>query len=224
MTTEVHENSGRTYQEGKVMRVRKSWSVRIGPLLSLLLVALIPSIIINAEMNHRQGKLVQEVNTLKQEIRDLKWSQDQLSKTLMDTLAQQREEVPATELGSLEDQPVEPISRGSVKRPAAVLMARVTAYAPLDNESGICAWGDPTVTATMTKVRRGVVAVDPEKIPYGTRLYIPGYGEVIAEDTGVGLKKYDGYAIDVLVDTYEEAMEWGKQYIDVEVLEWGPGN
>lgn len=95
------------------------------------------------------------------------------------------------------------------------VQARVTAYAPLDNKSGICAEGDPTITATGTKVRRGIIAVDPKKIPYGTKVYVPGYGEAVAEDTGGALRNYDGIAIDILVDTYEEAIQWGKQYLDI---------
>lgn len=98
------------------------------------------------------------------------------------------------------------------------IQARVTAYAPLDNVSGICAEGDPTVTATGTRSRRGVAAVDPRKIAYGTRLFIPGYGEAIAEDTGGAMRSYDGYAIDVLMETYQEAIEWGVQYLEVTIL------
>ena len=39
-------------------------------------------------------------------------------------------------------------------------------------------------TATGTYPRIGTVAVDPDKIPYGTKLYIPGYGYGRTEDTG----------------------------------------
>ncbi|TET95518.1 MAG: hypothetical protein E3J29_06720, partial [Dehalococcoidia bacterium] len=39
-------------------------------------------------------------------------------------------------------------------------------------------------TATGTTVRKGTVAVDPSVIPLGTRMYIPGYGYGVAEDTG----------------------------------------
>jgi len=44
-----------------------------------------------------------------------------------------------------------------------------------------------STTATGQKLKKGVVAIDPRYIPYGTRLYIPGYGEGIAADTGPGL-------------------------------------
>lgn len=95
--------------------------------------------------------------------------------------------------------------------------AKVTAYAPLDNKSGICADGNPKVTATGTQSMRGIVAVDPSKIPYFTLLEIPGYGTASAEDTGGAVRGYDGIAIDVLVDSYEEAMKWGVRYLDVKI-------
>jgi len=44
-----------------------------------------------------------------------------------------------------------------------------------------------STTATGQPLKKGVVAIDPRYIPYGTRLYIPGYGEGFAADTGPGL-------------------------------------
>ena len=114
------------------------------------------------------------------------------------------------------------LERYRVEEPYEIILARVTAYAPYDNKSGMCNNGDPNNTATMTKPRHGTLAVDPKKIPYGSKVYIPGYGDGVAEDTGGALRKYDGYAIDVYVDTYEEAMAWGVQYMYVKVYkeEW----
>ena len=40
------------------------------------------------------------------------------------------------------------------------------------------------VTATGKKVRKGLVAINPQYIPYGTRMYVPGYGPAEAADTG----------------------------------------
>ncbi|HXH23024.1 MAG TPA: ubiquitin-like domain-containing protein [Dehalococcoidia bacterium] len=51
--------------------------------------------------------------------------------------------------------------------------------APTDPYYGITASGVP--------VTRGIVAVDPNFIPLGTRLYVPGYGFAIAGDTGGGV-------------------------------------
>jgi 3D (Asp-Asp-Asp) domain-containing protein len=45
-----------------------------------------------------------------------------------------------------------------------------------------------TITASGLPLQKGVAAVDPAYIPLGTRLFIPGYGEAIAADTGGGVK------------------------------------
>jgi resuscitation-promoting factor RpfB len=45
-----------------------------------------------------------------------------------------------------------------------------------------------TITASGLPLAKGVAAVDPNYIPLGTHLYIPGYGEAIAADTGGGVR------------------------------------
>lgn len=70
----------------------------------------------------------------------------------------------------------------------------------------------------------GHVAVNAEKIPYGTKLYIASadgsfiYGYAIAADTGIGLM--DGRTdIDLFYDTYTESVLNGVRYVDVYVLD-----
>lgn len=74
-------------------------------------------------------------------------------------------------------------------------------------------------TASGTRVRRGVVAVDRSVIPLGTRLYIVAnggavYGEAVAEDTGVR-----GNRIDLYYDTYQECVQFGRRSCMVYILE-----
>ena len=71
-------------------------------------------------------------------------------------------------------------------------------------------------TATGTWPSRGTIAVDPEVIPLGTRLYVDGYGEGVAVDTG-GLIK--GARIDVFMETKDEATLWGKRPVEVRIIE-----
>lgn len=87
------------------------------------------------------------------------------------------------------------------------------------------------ITATGTRARRGTVAVDPEVIPFGTRMYIPGYGYGVAEDTGGAIK---GNRIDLFFDDLDEAREWGKRTVTIRlfgkgrkspaILAWGMGD
>lgn len=98
--------------------------------------------------------------------------------------------------------------------------ARVTAYAPFDNQSGMCNDGDPNYTSTGQRPSPRIIAVDPQRIPYGSTVRIEGLeGNFIAGDTGSALRGYDGVAIDIYVDTYKEAMDWGVQYLEIEVFE-----
>ena len=109
------------------------------------------------------------------------------------------------------------VSRGGEKY--IPIRAIVTAYAPYDNKSGMCNDGTPDTTATNTKPKRGTIAADPERIPYGTKLYIPEYGYGIVEDTGGALRKdKDNIRIDVYMDTYEEAIEWGKKEMTIYII------
>ena len=89
------------------------------------------------------------------------------------------------------------------------LHVSATAYSAYDPGNG-------PYTASGTPVRHGVIAVDPSFIPIGTRVYIPGYGEAVAEDTGGAIV---GNIIDVAFDTHEEAIEFGCQELDIYILE-----
>ena len=56
------------------------------------------------------------------------------------------------------------------------------------SSTGYCLQGN---TATGVPTSSGVVAVDPSVIPLGTRMYVPGYGEGVAADTGCAVKGHD---------------------------------
>lgn len=90
-----------------------------------------------------------------------------------------------------------------------VMYVTATAYSALDP-------GNSPYTATGTRVRHGVIAVDPAVIPLGTRVYIPDYGEAVAEDIGWGIQ---GHMIDVAFDTHEEALMFGRQVIEIYVFD-----
>lgn len=60
-----------------------------------------------------------------------------------------------------------------------------------------------------------VIAVDPRIIPLGTRVWVEGYGEAIAGDTGGAIK---GNKIDVFIPSYNGAMEWGVKKVKLKVL------
>lgn len=61
---------------------------------------------------------------------------------------------------------------------------------------------------------RGIVAVDPNVIPMGSKLYIEGYGTAIAADQGGAI---NGNRIDLFFDSKYEALNWGLKTVKVTV-------
>ena len=76
-----------------------------------------------------------------------------------------------------------------------------------------------TITASGLPLAKGVAAVDTSYIPFGTRLYIPGYGIAVAADTGGGVQ---GRIID-LGYSDEDYQSW-HQWVTVYFLWPPPGN
>jgi 3D (Asp-Asp-Asp) domain-containing protein len=71
-------------------------------------------------------------------------------------------------------------------------------------------------TATGIPVGPGVVATDPSVIPLGTRMYIPGYGEGVAADTGGAVI---GLTIDAWVASCGRADEWGRRPVTITIYD-----
>ena len=84
-----------------------------------------------------------------------------------------------------------------------------SAYLPSDG-------GGSGITASGMRARHGVVAVDPDVIPLGTRLFIPGYGLAIAADTGGAIV---GDMIDLCMEDYGTAIDFGRRDVRVYVLD-----
>jgi 3D (Asp-Asp-Asp) domain-containing protein len=71
-------------------------------------------------------------------------------------------------------------------------------------------------TASGAATTEATVAVDPAVIPLGSRIYIGGVGERIAEDTGGAIV---GNRLDIWEPTYSDCMDWGVR--DEEVIRLG---
>lgn len=96
---------------------------------------------------------------------------------------------------------------------------RATAYGVAGNDQ----WG--MLTAMGTKCRPGVIAVDPNVIPLGTKVYVTGYDSpylpkggfvATAEDTGGAIK---GDRIDIFMTQPEnEISDFGIQNVKIYIL------
>ncbi|MEH7548459.1 SH3 domain-containing protein [Neobacillus vireti] len=95
---------------------------------------------------------------------------------------------------------------------AAEFIVEATAYTPLESSSGM--------TAAGYNIRKNpnmkLIAVDPKVIPIGTKVWVEGYGEAIAGDTGGAIK---GRKIDVLFPTVKQALQWGRKNVKVRILD-----
>ncbi|WP_088105949.1 G5 and 3D domain-containing protein [Halalkalibacter urbisdiaboli] len=111
------------------------------------------------------------------------------------------------------------VSRGSSPTQSAegkkgrTFTVTATAYtASCNGCSGITATGINLNNNRNAKV----IAVDPNVIPLGSRVYVEGYGNAIAGDTGGAIK---GNKIDVHVATQAEARRWGRKQVKITILE-----
>ena len=92
---------------------------------------------------------------------------------------------------------------------------KATAYSPINTRMEGGRW---TATQGDGRSVHGV-AVDPNLIPLGTHLWVPGYGHAVADDTGGAIK---GHHIDVRLQNRHAMSKWGVRKLCVYVLEGPP--
>ena len=74
-------------------------------------------------------------------------------------------------------------------------------------------WADGITASGTTATAGRTIAVDKRIIPLGTHVLVDGE-EYIAEDTGVRGKK-----IDIYFDSHKEALKFGRQTVEVEIID-----
>ena len=110
-----------------------------------------------------------------------------------------------------------PASRGMVEPSRAAkdtkaILLEVTAYSETGNPTASGKWP-----------RRGLIAADTDYFPFGTKMYIPGYGMAEVADRGGAIEgnrpvKGDGKAnLDVYFESENQARAWGRRVVKVYV-------
>jgi 3D (Asp-Asp-Asp) domain-containing protein len=61
----------------------------------------------------------------------------------------------------------------------------------------------------------GTIAADTKYYPFGTKMYVPGYGWGVVADRGGDIKGPD--RIDLFYNTHSQANNWGRQRVSVEI-------
>ncbi len=76
---------------------------------------------------------------------------------------------------------------------------------------------DVGLTSSGARARRGTIAADVTRYPYGTVMYVPGYGYGRVEDTGSAIR---GDHIDLFFGSHQDAVDWGRRNRVVRI--WAP--
>lgn len=125
------------------------------------------------------------------------------------------------ELDVIQEPVTEVILVGTKKRPTFEL-GKKTDIENLDyskkitmNSTAYSCDGRTAKTASGRTAQVGVVAVDTSVIPFGTKLYIEGYGYAVAGDTGGAIK---GNKLDLYMNTTQECLNFGRRNVDVYIL------
>ncbi|WP_078381338.1 LysM peptidoglycan-binding and 3D domain-containing protein [Sutcliffiella halmapala] len=126
-------------------------------------------------------------------------------------------EEPVTEAPVEEVPAEEPVTEAPAEETAAdeevvqELTMTATAYtATCEGCSGITATGINLLENPDLKV----ISVDPDVIPLGSKVWVEGYGEAIAGDTGGAIK---GNKIDIFIPEKQDAINYGVQEVKVKV-------
>ncbi|KIL76397.1 LysM peptidoglycan-binding and 3D domain-containing protein [Bacillus badius] len=118
----------------------------------------------------------------------------------------QAQEAPAAPAPAQQEQPAQQAPQGKT------LSVTATAYtAECSGCSGVTATGINLNADRNAKV----IAVDPNVIPLGSKVYVEGYGTAVAGDTGGAIK---GNRIDLHVPTESQARDWGRRTVNITIL------
>ncbi len=62
----------------------------------------------------------------------------------------------------------------------------------------------------------GTIAADTRHYPFGTRMYVPGYGYGVVQDRGGAIK--GAKRLDLYYDSHRNARKWGRRTVEVQIL------
>ncbi|MCM3198000.1 cell wall-binding protein EntB [Bacillus cereus] len=133
-------------------------------------------------------------------------------------IAKAKEEERAREIAKAkEEERAKEASKNNIQSAKRELTVVATAYTADPSENGT--YGGRVLTAMghdlTANPNMRIIAVDPKVIPLGSKVWVEGYGEAIAGDTGSAIK---GNRIDVLMGSKSKAMNWGRQTVKVKIL------
>ena len=108
-----------------------------------------------------------------------------------------------------------------VKSKGRTITIKLTGYCSDSLCTGEWAYLNPGITASGTVAKYGTIAAPPS-IPFGTKMKIEGYGDMIftVEDRGSAVVYEDGiYVIDMWMPTHEQAYAVGNSIVQATILD-----
>ncbi len=124
-----------------------------------------------------------------------------------------------TDVKNPDEQSTNPTVPGTSSTYVDQVSCLITAYTHTGSTTATGTW--PRSTRTLDNP--GSCAVVPDTFPYGSLLYVTGYGYCIAEDTGGFRHDPDRWnQIDVFMNTVQECLNWGRRRdVKVYVIRYG---
>ncbi len=96
--------------------------------------------------------------------------------------------------------------------PFTMVKMEVTAYCRCES---CCGNYSPGITASGYTIRPGdKLVAAPRTFQFETKIFVPGYGLASVRDRGGAIQ---GNRLDVYFSTHEEALEWGRQILQVTI-------
>lgn len=105
--------------------------------------------------------------------------------------------------------PAAPVEEPAQQTSGQTVTVQATAYSTNQPELS-----DTTATGINLNSNPNVIAVDPNFIPLGSTITIPGYGTYVAGDTGSAIK---GNRIDIHMTNLNSALNFGRQTLNIQV-------
>ncbi|MEB9958036.1 cell wall-binding protein EntB [Bacillus cereus] len=159
-----------------------------------------------------EAKIKEEVKVKEEE------KVQEIAKAKAREIAKAKEEEKAREIAKAkEEEKAREASKNNIQSAKRELTVVATAYTADPSENGT--YGGRVLTAMghdlTANPNMRIIAVDPKVIPLGSKVWVEGYGEAIAGDTGSAIK---GNRIDVLMGSKSKAINWGRQTVKVKIL------
>ncbi|PFB55081.1 enterotoxin [Bacillus thuringiensis] len=178
---------------------------------------------VKEEVKAKEEEKVQEIAKAKEEkAQEIAKAKEEKAKAKEEEkareIAKAKEEERAREIAKAkEEERAKEVSKNNIQSAKRELTVVATAYTADPSENGT--YGGRVLTAMghdlTANPNMRIIAVDPKVIPLGSKVWVEGYGEAIAGDTGSAIK---GNRIDVLMGSKSKAMNWGRKTVKVKIL------